>query len=198
MQRWIHFCFWGSEICMYCVYEHTCEGGVCGITTGTLIAHIWNHLTSVLLTELNSFYRLEHILLDSGQEGGRLLLWTIHWCKLPVGCPDLSTSFLCTEKEMSLFLNFGSKAKKRKETTTNSYILLVSDTRPGYATLTLPQCSIESEDYIYFTMCTDMLNILTWTINIAFELAKHTTYSIHKDNSSDWNYSTKSHVKHSG
>lgn len=38
--------------------------------TGTLNAHIWNHLTSVLLTELNSFYRLEHILLCSGQGGG--------------------------------------------------------------------------------------------------------------------------------
>lgn len=44
------------------------EGG--GGGTSTLNAHIWNHLTSVLLTELNSFYRLEHILLCSGQEGG--------------------------------------------------------------------------------------------------------------------------------
>lgn len=44
-------------------------------TTGTLNAHIWNRLTSVLLTELNSFYRLEHILPDSGEkEGGRSAL----------------------------------------------------------------------------------------------------------------------------
>lgn len=64
----------------------------------TFNAHIWNHLTSVLLSELNSFYRLEHILLDSGQEGGTarslkennpLLIQTLYSAALTCNAPFL-------------------------------------------------------------------------------------------------------------
>lgn len=85
--------------------------------TGTHNAHIWSEFTSVLLAELNSFYRLEQIPSLTQGEGGLLLRKqsieenSFFWNALT--CAPLS--FAQTEKQRKTWmfgLNFGSGAEK--------------------------------------------------------------------------------------